>query len=231
MPSIRWLPSSWRSSSQSASVSSLTFLRRVLLQRRALDPVGEDRPERDQVGVDAGVRLGVGVRRPEQLARVLGGERLDGVDVLAAGVEAVADRALGVLVGEPGAHRQQHRRRGVVLAGDQLERGALVGELGACGLGDHGARPTRSPRGPSRRRCWRSSRGSPGRKKGPRDVWAAFDSVMVTSLSPRATREGQSRLICMSFFPDIRTEVDSSKALSIVVRKDDNEYIMLLQLP
>ena len=78
----------------------------------------------------------IGVRRAEQLARVLGGERLDGVDVLAAGVEAVADRALGVLVAEPGAHRQQHGRRGVVLAGDQLQRGALVGELLAGGLGD-----------------------------------------------------------------------------------------------
>jgi hypothetical protein len=30
--------------------------------------VAEDRPEGDQVGVDAGVRLGVGVRRAEQLA-------------------------------------------------------------------------------------------------------------------------------------------------------------------
>ena len=32
-----------------------------------LDPVGEDRPEGDQVGVDAGVRLGVGVFGAEQL--------------------------------------------------------------------------------------------------------------------------------------------------------------------
>ena len=109
-------------------------LRGVLLQRRRLHAVGQDRPERDQVGVDAGVRLGIGVRRPEQLARVLGGQRLDGVDVLAAGVEPVADRALGVLVAEPGAHRHQHGRRGVVLAGDQLERGPLVAQLGACGL-------------------------------------------------------------------------------------------------
>ena len=119
-------------------------LRAELLQGGRLDPVGQDRPEGDQVGVDARVRLRIGVRRPEQLARVLGGERLDGVDVLAGGVEAVTDRALGVLVAEPGAHRQQHRRRGVVLRGDQLQRGALVGELLACGLrhtglhrGDH----------------------------------------------------------------------------------------------
>ena len=136
MPSSRWLPSSWRSVSQSASLSSLTFLAPSLSSAGRLDAVGQDRPERDQVGVDAGVRLHVGVRRAEQLAGVLGGERLDGVDVLAAGVEAVADRALGVLVAEPGAHRQQHGRRGVVLAGDQLERGALVGQLLAGGLGD-----------------------------------------------------------------------------------------------
>ena len=114
------------------------------LERGRLDPVGEDRPEGDQVGVDAGVRLRIGVRRPEQLARVLGGQRLDGVDVLAGGVEAVADRALGVLVAEPGAHREQHGGRGVVLGGDQLQRRALVGQLLACGLrhtrlhgGDH----------------------------------------------------------------------------------------------
>ena len=134
MPSIRWLPNSWRSFSQSASESSLTFLAPNFSSAGRLDAVREDRPERDEVGVDAGVRLGVGVRRAEQLAGVLGRERLHRVDVLAAGVEAVADRALGVLVGEPGAHRQQHGRRGVVLRRDQLERAALVGELGACGL-------------------------------------------------------------------------------------------------
>ena len=113
-------------------------LGRQPLQGRGLDAVRQDRPERDQVGVDAGVRLDVGVRRAEQLAGVLGGERLDGVDVLAAGVEPVPDRALGVLVAEPGAHREQHGRGGVVLAGDQLERGALVAQLGPGGLGDPG---------------------------------------------------------------------------------------------
>ncbi len=82
------------------------------------------------------VRLRVGVLGTEQLAGVLGGERLDGVDVLAAGVEAVTDRALGVLVAEPGAHGEQHGRRGVVLAGDQLERTSLVAQLLTGGLGD-----------------------------------------------------------------------------------------------
>ena len=113
-------------------------LRTQLLEPGGLDVVGEDRPEGHEVGVDPGVRLHVGVRRAEQLARVLGGEGLDGVDVLAAGVEAVPDRALGVLVGEPRAHGQQDGRRGVVLARDELERGALVGELLAGRLGDPG---------------------------------------------------------------------------------------------
>ena len=113
-------------------------LRAGLLQPRALDPVGEDRPEGDEVGVDARVRLDVGVLRSEQLAGVLGGQRLDGVDVLAAGVEAVTDRALGVLVAEPGAHRHEHSRGRVVLARDELEGRALVGELGAGGLRDAG---------------------------------------------------------------------------------------------
>ena len=111
-------------------------LRSGVGERRRLDPVGEHGPEGDEVGVDAGVRLDVGVGRAEEGFGVVGGELLDGVDVLAPGVEAVADRALGVLVGQPRAHREQHRRRGVVLAGDELQRAALVGQLGADGPGD-----------------------------------------------------------------------------------------------
>jgi hypothetical protein len=79
-------------------------------ERRRLDAVGEDRPERHQVGVDARVRLDVGVGCPEERLGVVGSERFDGVDVLAPGVEAVPDRALGVLVAEPATHGQQHGR-------------------------------------------------------------------------------------------------------------------------
>ena len=98
-------------------------------QARRLDAGGQDGPVRDEVGVDARVRLHVGVGRAEQLAGVLGGHGLDGVDVLAAGVEPVPDGALRVLVREPAAHGEQRRRRRVVLAGDQLERIPLVGKL------------------------------------------------------------------------------------------------------
>lgn len=55
-----------------------------VLEPRALDTVGEDRPVGGEVGVDAGVRLDVGVLGTEQLTCVLGGQGLDGVDVLAA---------------------------------------------------------------------------------------------------------------------------------------------------
>ena len=70
--------------------------------------------------------------QPEEDARDL----LDDVDVLATGVEAVSDRAFRVLVRQPVPHRQQHRRRRVVLAGDELQRRPLVGELGPDGTGD-----------------------------------------------------------------------------------------------
>ena len=107
-------------------------------QAGRLDPGGQDRPVRDEVGVDARMRLHVSVRRAEQLLGVLSGHALNGVDVLAAGVEAVPDGALGVLIRQPGAHRQQHRGRGVVLAGDQFERISLVGKLFARRRGDAG---------------------------------------------------------------------------------------------
>ena len=72
MPSRRWLPNSCRSVSQSASLELVDVLGAEPLERRRLDVVGQDRPEGDQVGVDAGVRLHIGVRRAEQLAGVLG---------------------------------------------------------------------------------------------------------------------------------------------------------------
>ena len=72
------------------------------------------------------MRLHVGVLGAEELARLLGGQALDGVDVVAAGVEAVVRVAFGVLVGEQVAHRQLGGQRRVVLAGDELEIGPLV---------------------------------------------------------------------------------------------------------
>ena len=81
-----------------------------LTQCGRLDPGGQNGPEGDQVRVDAGVRLNVGIGSAEQLAGVLGGDGFDLVDILAAGIETVPDGAFGVFVRQPGAHGQQNRR-------------------------------------------------------------------------------------------------------------------------
>ena len=107
-------------------------------QAGGLDAVRQDRPVADEVGVDARVGLDVGVVGAEELLGVPGRDGLDRVDVAAAGVEAVPDGALGILVGEPRAHGEQRRERGVVLRRDELQRVALIGQLLADGLGDGG---------------------------------------------------------------------------------------------
>ena len=75
------------------------------------------------------MRLGVGVLGAEQLAGPGVGQVLDGVDVVAAGVEPAVRDALGVLVGQQVAHGALHGQRRVVLAGDQLDVAPLVGQL------------------------------------------------------------------------------------------------------
>jgi hypothetical protein len=107
-----------------------------LRQPRPLDGGGEDREERDQVGVGAGVWLHVHVLGAEQLAAEVGGLTLDRVDVVAPGVEAVPRIPLGVLVGQQVALRQLHRDGAEVLAGDQLQVGPLVAQLLDDRVGD-----------------------------------------------------------------------------------------------
>jgi hypothetical protein len=75
------------------------------------------------------VRLQVGVLGAEQRLGHVRAVRLDGVDVVAARVEAVARVALGVLVVEQVAHRLLDGQRRVVLAGDQLDVGPLINQL------------------------------------------------------------------------------------------------------
>ena len=136
MPSKRWLPSLARRVSQSASERSLTCLAPSSASPGASTLVARMAQIGHEVGVDARVRLDVGIGCAEQLTCVLGGNRLDRVDVLAGRIEPVPHRALGVLVGQPRAHREQHRRRRVVLAGYQLQRSPLVRKLFAGRLGD-----------------------------------------------------------------------------------------------
>ena len=70
----------------------------------------EDGRVHRHVGARAAVRLHVGVVGAEERLGTIAGEVLDLVDDLAAAVVALAGKALGVLVGEPGAERLQHRR-------------------------------------------------------------------------------------------------------------------------
>ena len=100
--------------------------------------MGQDRPEGDEVGVDAAVGLSVGVSRTEQRAGQFVDPPFDCVDVVAARVEAVTRTFLRVLVAQPVAHRQQHRWTREVLAGDELEVGALIRQLPKNGVGHGG---------------------------------------------------------------------------------------------
>ena len=99
------------------------------LSPSTVSPGFEQRLVTRHVGVGAGVRLDVGVLGAEQRLGALDGEVLDVVDDRVAAVVALARVALGVLVGEHRAGGAQHRRRGEVLAGDQLQAGGLAFEL------------------------------------------------------------------------------------------------------
>ncbi len=95
----------------------------AMVQRQTEDGVAriEQTQVDGHVGVGAGVRLDVGVLRPEELLGPLDGQRLGLVDELVAAVVALARVALRVLVGEDGAGGAQDGGRGEVLAGDELD--------------------------------------------------------------------------------------------------------------
>ena len=98
----------------------------------------QHRHERGLVGVRARVRLHVGVLGAEQLAGAVAGELLGLVDDGVAAVVALGRVALGVLVGEDGTLRLEHRRRREVLRRDELDRGVLALDLAADDVGDLG---------------------------------------------------------------------------------------------
>lgn len=94
----------------------------------------QHREVRGEVRLRARVRLHVhGHLDPggfaEELLRTRDRELFDDVNVLAAAVVAAAGVALGVLVGEHRPLRREHRGRGVVFAGDQLDVRFLTGAL------------------------------------------------------------------------------------------------------
>ena len=96
----------------------------------------EQREVSGGVSADARMWLHVGVLCPEHLTGAVAGDRLDGVDVGAAAVIALAGITFGVLVGENRAHRLDDRQRGDVLGCDELERVALARQLVVDGSGN-----------------------------------------------------------------------------------------------
>jgi len=66
---------------------------------------------------------------PEQLASQSGSQVLYGIDIVATGIKAVVGIPFGVLVRQQVAHGQLAGKAAVVLAGDEFEVGALVGQL------------------------------------------------------------------------------------------------------
>ena len=89
----------------------------------------KQREESRKVCVRAAVSLHVGVLGAEQLFGAVDRECLDDVDVFAAAVISFAGIALGILVGEMGAHCRHDSRRDDVLAGDELDVVLLSLEL------------------------------------------------------------------------------------------------------
>ena len=110
-----------------AAVGEVPAMRQV--HREHGVPRLHQRRVRGQVRAGAAVRLQVGVPGAEQRHRPLDRQRLRPVDLGAAAIVAPARIPLGVLVGQRRAQGRQHRRRGQVLARDQLQPAAQPGQL------------------------------------------------------------------------------------------------------
>ena len=98
----------------------------------------EHRLEGREVRARAGVGLDVRVLGAEELAGALTGDLLGLVNAVAAAVVTLAGIALGVLVGQAGAHRQHNGGGDDVLRGDQLDVALLAVILVLDGRADLG---------------------------------------------------------------------------------------------
>ena len=109
-----------------------------------------------RLALRAAVRLQVGVLGAEQLLGPRDRRSPRPGRPCAAAVVAPAGVALGVLVGQRRAERGQHRRRGEVLARDQLQPAAQAVQLAEHHLGDLRVRLLAARRSPAPRTGWRS---------------------------------------------------------------------------
>ena len=90
------------------------------------------------VGLRSGVRLHVGVFRPEELLGAFARQILDDVGELAAAVVTLAGIAFGVLVGEHRAHGFEHGFADEVFRGDQFQAFVLAADFVVDGGGHLG---------------------------------------------------------------------------------------------
>jgi hypothetical protein len=100
-----------------------------LLEGRHLDAGVQNRPIGGQVGIGSAMRLYVGVFGAEKRASLAAGEILDDIHIVATGVEPVEGKAFRILVGKEVSHGELAGETGIVLACDQLEVRALVGQF------------------------------------------------------------------------------------------------------
>ena len=119
-----------------ASVTEVSTVSQIHAQNRVTG-LGQGK-ERCQVGVGAGVGLHVGVVTAKELAGTLAGDFLRDVHGEAAAVVALAGIALGVLIGQAGAHRQHHGGADDILRGDQLDVPPLAVKFRTDGCADLG---------------------------------------------------------------------------------------------
>ena len=82
-----------------------------------------------QVGIGAGVGLDVGVVAAKERAGPLPGDLLGDVHGIAAAVVPLAGIALGVLVGQAGAHGQHHGLADDIFGCDQFDIAPLPGKF------------------------------------------------------------------------------------------------------
>ena len=74
----------------------------------------------------------------EKFSGLFAGVILDVINIVATGIETGMRIAFRIFVGEQVAHRELRRQRAIILAGDQLEIGPLVGQFLHDGAGERG---------------------------------------------------------------------------------------------
>src|SRR5918993_5768581 len=167
---------------------------------------------RGLVSLTPRVGLHVHVLRPEELLGPLDGDVLDLVDLLAAAVVALAWIAFGVLVRQYRALGGEYRRRGKVLACDQLDGRTLAFQLTVecilhLGINDLGVRSDHvlPP-------LWvrEVPGGTPGEMVVERSCGATIPRVLPTSTATARSIDVRRGALKLRFLDDIEIRYSSA---------------------